>query len=450
MKAITDNAYKVCYRDIGYSEQDLSNLKSVANISIGDLALRSPENLLVFPPKLDYNGDGISNQHILSIHDEYLNTGNILGFVGINETRLRIKSRFAKEDDKDFFLHYLLQKVFAINLFDLKTETDEESIFDFLLYLFPYYFKKALAQGLYKEYRKNKYNDANVRGVIDINRHINENIPFKGAISYCTREHCFDNKITELIRHTIEFIETKPLGRNILQNDAQTKEFVRQIRQATPSYAASQRQNIINSNLRPVHHPYYSAYSPLQKICLQILKHQGIKYGEEKDKIYGVLFDGSWLWEEYLNTILKEEGFKHPRNKESKGGFRMFLKPKDDDKFDNNTRRLFPDFYKDNFILDAKYKHLNTGVGREDLYQVVTYMYCRRAHIGAYVYPFEDKGEVNQFQLSGYGDSPTDDEKGFIYLIPFEVPQAVGDWKDFCNRIAESENTLKEICRRTQ
>ena len=40
---------------------------------------------------------------------------------------------------------------------------------------------------------------------------------------------------------------------------------------------------------------------------------------------------------------------------------------------------LYPDFYKDNYILDAKYKHLNSGVGREDLYQVITYMFCTKA-----------------------------------------------------------------------
>lgn len=186
--------------------------------------------------------------------------------------------------------------------------------------------------------------------------------------------------MTELIRHTIEFVSTKPQGRSLLQGDARTVECIDQIRQATPSYAASRRQNILDANLRPVHHPFFSEYTHLQRICVRILKNDGIKFGDSDDTIYGVLFDGAWLWEEYLNTLLCKEGFIHPRNKEAKGGFRMFLKPDDRNSSDDNDRRLFPDFYKDNFILDAKYKRLDKGLSREDLYQVVTYMYCRRAH----------------------------------------------------------------------
>ena len=32
----------------------------------------------------------------------------------------------------------------------------------------------------------------------------------------------------------------------------------------------------------------------------------------------GVIFDGSWLWEEYLWTLLKPLGFEHPENKKKK------------------------------------------------------------------------------------------------------------------------------------
>ena len=47
--------------------------------------------------------------------------------------------------------------------------------------MFPFYLKKALRQGLYKEYHKQNYNDSNVRGTIDINRHLGKNIPFISA-----------------------------------------------------------------------------------------------------------------------------------------------------------------------------------------------------------------------------------------------------------------------------
>lgn len=439
---ITDNhdwkAIKDCFQkpsqdaDIGIINSDL---EKISNVKIGKKLDEYP-NLLVFPRDLHRYGDEISESCIISLRNEEISTGNIMGFVGVNDTLIDIISRFAKTNDKDFFLHYMLQKVFCINLFDIKHTTNQEPVFDFLLYLFPHFLKKAFAQGLFKKYRKYKYNDANVKGPIDVNRHIRENIPFKGTVAYSTREHSYDNEVTQLIRHTIEYIKTKEFGLSILNNDLDTKSCVTQITMATQTYNLRERPQIISKNLRPIQHPYYSAYTDLQIICLQILRHQSIKYGLEKDKVYGVLFDGAWLWEEYLSTILKSNGFKHPENKKQKGGFRMFEKVADDDYFSNNSRRLYPDFYKDDFIIDAKYKHLDKGVGREDLYQVVTYMYCKKANNGAYIYPNEEPIELDKYQLSGYG--------GSIKVIAFHVPQTSKEFQVFVKEIETSEKSLRE------
>lgn len=411
-----------------------SDLEQIADVEIGKLKLNDNPNLLVFPSNLDQYGDEISQSHILSLNGDKISTGNIMGFVGVNNTQLDIKSRFAKDCKEDYFLHYMLQKVFSINLFDIQHTISEQPIFDFLLYLFPHFLKKALAQGLYKKYRRFEYNDANVRGPIDVNRHIRQNIPFKGTVAYSTREHSYDNEIIQLVRHTIEYIRAKAQGSAILNNDLVTKDCVSQIVMATQTYNVRERNKIINQNLRPVRHPYFSAYTDLQKICLQILRHESIKYGQEKDKVYGILFDGAWLWEEYLNTILKPIGFKHPENKKHKGGFKMFENESDDEAISKNSRRLYPDFFKENFILDAKYKHLNNGVGREDLYQVVTYMYCKQAKNGAYVYPYKRDETVTTYQLEGYA--------GKMHIIPFYIPQNEKTFIAFSNIIENIEKNF--------
>lgn len=439
---ITDNhdwiSYKNCIKNGSIpSIDDLDNLKEIANKTILELTQGHSQNLLIFPLDLNSYGDDIGKSLIMSVNGDLISTGNILGFVGRNDTQLDIRSRFAKNDNNDYFLHYMLQKVFSINLFDIQHTISKQPIFDFLLYLFPYFLKKALTQGLYKKYKRFEYNDANVRGPIDVNRHIRQNIPFKGTIAYSTREHSYDNEITQLVRHTIEFIRAKAQGSTILNNDKETKDCVSQIVMATQTYNVRERNKIINQNLRPVQHPYFSAYTDLQKICLQILRHESIKYGQEKDKVYGILFDGAWLWEEYLNTILKPIGFKHPENKKHKGGFRMFEKESDDEAISKNSRRLYPDFFKENFILDAKYKHLNNGVGREDLYQVVTYMYCQKASNGGYVYPYENEVEMKSYKLNGYS--------GYMHVIPFYIPQKTESFNEFSNGIKTSEQKLAEV-----
>lgn len=438
---ITDNSSKPYSEIKDFKNSDKDNLQKIANVAIKKLSLDDNPNLLVFPRDLNHYGDDISEGRIIELQGDKIITGNIMGFVGVNDTQIDIRSRFAKEDGNDYFLHYMLQKVFAINLFDIKHTTDKEQVFDFLLYLFPLFLQKALGQGLYKKYRRFEYNDANIRGPIDVSRHIRQNTPFRSTVAYSTREHSYDNEVTQLIRHTIEYIKTKAHGAHILSNNKETKEAVSQIVMATQTYNVRERQKVINQNLRPVRHPYYSAYTELQKICLQILRHESLKYGQEKDKVYGILFDGAWLWEEYLDKILKTEGFKHPENKKQKGGFRMFQDDKEDESISKNSRRLYPDFYKDDFILDAKYKHLNSGVGREDLYQVVTYMYCKSAKHGGYLYPDEGLGQCHKYQLDGY--------KGHIHLLPFKVPQDSENYSKFVESIEKEEENIKDEIRKT-
>lgn len=85
-----------------------------------------------------------------------------------------------------------------------------------VLFLFPYYLKKAMRKGLFKKYIRRRYNDGNVKGTIDISRHIKQNTPFVGNIAYIQREFSFDNSLMELVRHTIEFIKRKPYGNKLL------------------------------------------------------------------------------------------------------------------------------------------------------------------------------------------------------------------------------------------
>src|SRR5699024_7776858 len=116
-------------------------------------------------------------------------SSNIMGYLGYKEEKLIIKSRFAN-GNKDYLFKYLLEKVIKFpNFIELSTDLDKDNrLFDFLIFLFPYYLKRAMRKGIYKIYIENKYNDINLKGKIDINRHIQKNIPFVGIIAYNVRE----------------------------------------------------------------------------------------------------------------------------------------------------------------------------------------------------------------------------------------------------------------------
>ena len=426
------------------TQSDCQNLNKIANTTVEELTKNNP-SLLIFPQVLGSHNDGIDEQEVFNLHGNpellekvTLKTGNLMGFIGIGETQLKVSSRFSQDDEHDFFVQYMLQKVFLINLFDWEPHISNGEL-DLLMFVFPKLLKKALAQGLYRQYQTFNRNDANVKGVIDVSRHIKQNMPFGGKIAYNSRERTFDNCVTELIRHTIEAIKTKLFGNQLLHSDDETKKCVQEILESTPNYDIHNREKVIAQNLKPITHPYFTAYKPLQKLCLAILRHKKIGFGNEKNKAYGILFDGAWLWEEYLATILVPDGFKHPRNKESRGGIRMFSNESDENNFDKNYRRIYPDFYKpDECIFDAKYKRLQNGVSREDLYQIVTYMHTIRINNGGFLYPkevYSTFGPVqvfkNKYSLAGYGGTVA------TYGVPIPVKRTYREFVEFMKEIED-------------
>jgi len=432
------------------TKSDYDNLSKIANTPILELVKNNP-SLLVFPQILGAHDDGIEEQEIFNLHgnpekleDVKLKTGNLMGFVGIGDTQLKISSRFAKDDEHDFFLHYMLEKVFSINLFDYKY-TSESGRLDLLMFSFPSLLKKALAQGIFRQYQTFARNDANVKGVIDVSRHIKQNALFSGKIAYKSRERTFDNAVTELIRHTIEAIKTKPFGNQILNSSSEVKKCVQEIFEATPNYDIHEREKVISQNLKPVIHPYFTAYKPLQKLCLAILRHKKIGFGNKKNEAYGILFDGAWLWEEYLWTVLKPKNFLHPQNKKHSGGIKMFDNDVDEESFDKNHRRIYPDFYRlespcnKGFILDAKYKKLQNGVTREDLYQIVTYMHTMKINNGGFVYPIPQSNfekDKKTYKLANCG--------GEVHLFAFPIPFE-SDKKPFRTQMKEAESRLTSL-----
>ena len=417
------------------SERDLSEeelchldtLQKLAEPTISDLCLEEHPNLLIFPQDLDVYGDKIGDAHIFEVKGDKIATGNIMGFIGCGSTKISISSRFAQDKD-DYFLHYMLRKVFAVNLFDLQFNSDEESIFDLLIYLFPAFLKRAMQQGMYREYQTREYNDANVKGRIDVSRHIRRNIPFAGSIAYTTREYAQDNHLTQLIRHTIEYISRHRYSGNILQNDEDTSDAIKAICQATGSYNRNERQKVMNQNLRPISHPYYGEYRPLQQLCLQILRQEEMKYGRDDEEIYGVLFDGAWLWEEYLNTFLADIGFEHPRNKEGIGHKSLFK---------DGSSWCYPDFLSPQMVLDAKYKWYDdwSKVQTKDLYQVISYMHVLDLRRGGFIVPVDWKSmRFPTKTLKGMG--------GDMSIYGLDVGFKAESFEDYNSKMAISEQII--------
>ena len=422
------------YSQAPISLDERRDLEAIAGVRIEDITIEDYPNLLVFPDSFDSYDRDLARKEVCAISPDgsELSTNSIVGFVGRNKTHLSIHSRFAKAGEKDFFLHYMLQRVARVNLFNLPHAIDEDAVFDFLIYMFPQYLKKALNQGVYKKYVVRKYNDAHVKGSIDLNRHIRYNEPFNGHVAYSTREHSYDNEVTQLIRHTIEFIKSYR-DCSLLNGDLGTQEAVSQICAVTSSYLPAQRSSIINKNLRPMVHPYYSEYLPLQKLCLQILRYEELKYGQEEDEIYGVLIDAAWLWEEYLALILSEE-YNHYLKGKGKS-FYLF----------EDCQQIIPDFLSldKKIVADAKYIPLDKAdeYGEDKAtsiyYKTITYMYrfCSNTGLLLYPHPHEDP-KVKVLKIKTEKEHVNG---GRIVKVGLRIPSNSQDFDSFCSSMKDSE-----------
>ena len=421
-----------------------SNLSNIPTL-IGKIADKTFEQLerdgiLVFPPRIHDYADITKDQMILqSVNDDYV-FGNVMGFLGCGNERLVIQSRFSDADD--YLLMYMLGKVLNFpNIVDLKTDADRENqLFNWLIFLFPYYLKTAMRKGVFKTYIRRSYNDTNIKGTIDIARHIQQNTPFAGNIAYNQREHSADNVIIELVRHTIEFINKKPYGYNLL---SKVKDEVKLIADATPRYRQCDRRKIVSQNKQnPIRHAYYHEYRALQRLCLLILQHQRHQIGSGVRQIYGILFDGAWLWEEYIHTLIADY-FHHPMNKGGKGAQQLFN--------ENSKGLIYPDFIGRNaqsrIIADAKYKPID-NIGNKDFLQVLAYMFRFDAKKGFYIYPDAEDNSDEELRLnSGSTYEGNVKERDDICVIKhgLKIPKNATSYDDFVLMMQANEEEFKRV-----
>ena len=103
-------------------------------------------------------------------------------------------------------------------------------------------------------------------------------------------------------------------------------------------------------------------------------------------------------------------------------------------------------------ILDAKYKRYNgktlSDVSREDIAQVISYMYVRQSLLGGFLIPDPDGHEVSVHEdsLRGYGGEM------FIMSLPIPKPPEISSGEGslhftydvFCSQMAVYEQQVRD------
>lgn len=433
-------SYTKGYALDGGDSYDKSFLRYIGSHTVSEMV---SDNLLVFPDSFMLGNSSGQVVDYIEPEDEYepatIYTNNYLGFIGKGDTELHIRSRFGNAQN-DYFIHYMLMRISGLATFDMPTGyTDEaDNIYNLLLYFFPQMLISALSSGLIKTYVDHKYNDSHVRGKIDVERHIRVNEPFTGKAAYNVREFSYDNNVTELVRHTIEYMRTLYIGRKILDSSQLIRRAVSCIIENTKSYRKGDLQRMIDANTKLIIHPLYHKYRKLQKLCLAILRHKKVNYAESKEKIHGLLFDGAWLWEEYISRVLGGE-FSHLTIENSRE--RLFHELSGVD-----FQHIVPDYLnrEKHAIADAKYipldlcyRQLNADKAGDIYYKTIMYMYRYNSKEGYLIYPAGKELRRNTLEIIS--------TQGILSLIGLPVDME-GDFEEYCRKMNAAEKEMVSAC----
>ena len=443
---------------------DVSEKNELTQEKLRDQLLKlSAENVFSIPEMSDEEKESF---RVLANFNGRLWTQNYTGILQIEDRNVFISSRF--DNDSCFFTQYILDKALGmkINIFqDMKPGVNHGGILEQLLaFIFVEQIEHACRKGLYRRYRTYECNDSRVKGKIDITRHIRLNPLNNGKIAYSYREYTIDNDVNKLIFTAYTYLQKRyPDTMKSLEKRRKTVgECMSKFRNIMQPAFRQEAQKLVQRERRKITHSVYHDWEEVRKTAIILLRHMGISVENDKDKaqnkIHGVLINMNWIWEKYLESILKDKLKEEYCLKAQHEKKIFFLNGEGQGK-----RTLKPDlciFKKENvntntpvLILDAKYKNAWSKAVRgefeesvrEDCFQILSYMYgfgCNKSGIFCPVVE-EEAPKLLDYTITKTNE--TNRKDGKFYLLPLQIPKSENNnFKDFKGFKKKIEETSEE------
>ncbi len=377
--------------------------------------------------------------------ETYVQTGNMIGEFYCKKTpkqilKITIALRFDDAKDKpNKILEYLLNYANEIYPNEIDLNSNENSkksnkIVELLLTkMFTNSLAKANVMGFPTMYQEIYEKDYNVRGSIDIQRLISQELPFKGKTPYVKNERVIIESIGSVLLAAISILQ---------DNTGNSYPILSKLRSELKQSGIN---NIINHKILndAIHHraldnPLYSEYKTSLYIASMILK--GFKT-PKPDKMqglfYGYLVDISKIWENYLVKFF-ESSFSEEWEVKSEVILNLFSNCPN---FTNMKNEMRPDIVlyhktdtKKVMVFDAKFKS-SKWFNREDFYKTVAYVshYQNNGYevvLSGQIYPDIDLNEINKniglldtnidfrfFGIDLFHDKITDGTNAFIKIL---------------------------------
>ena len=464
-----------CNEELGgqpLSTDGLSVLTTFAGMSLAELSSRANGALINLSGTHLNNGQRDQEPFFSSRGADNggfrLETGNLMGVLrfrapnGKASVQVEVLSRFDKGKD-NHFLNYLLSKVFNCALIAEEVAAHRSSLLEVLLdILFVRRLGEAARGGLLRHYREFRNNDWAFKGRLDLSRHIRENVPLQHGIAYVKREIDFDVPVNRMI--LLAALTVNHRHPTFFEDNPDAADALRQLRMDVTE-EHDLRMLLSRRDCRePVRHPFFrEIWEPLRQIARMILEDEHwtlFNEATDDEEVSGVVFDGSWLWEEYVATVLAKAGFRHGTSAEPV--LRVFT---------NKPKRFIPDFYRldgsgeqgCDTVLDAKYKRSNPRGQREDVHQVLCYLLLTGATHGGLVFPPIKNEEITKPSENGSSEdniveendnggwsveqdiaSPDEKRKWACFSWAPIKPDNCDSWNSFCGYMQKQEEALVE------
>lgn len=326
-------------------------------------------------------------------------TSHYIGFYSTtinNETvNIKIEPRFGEG-----IFNYLLS--FAYGIYLPKGYSSSENNKLDSLWLISIMWKSMLEKALTKsqipkEYQKQTKNLETYKGQLNISKHLKHNL-FDKSKFYCDyRKLTMDTIINQTIRYTYKLLDKKGYG-NLLKDIAEYDQMLQSFGVKIKDISVNEIKNIRYSKLNIF-------YKKVMELSSLIIKNQS-KSTNSKSSIndsFSYFLDISELWENYLLKLLQKNLPQYEiYSPNTKGGISLF---------EDGSREIRPDIIikrddKIVAVLDAKYKRYNkigkysdfdNAVSRDDLYQMVTYLYHygneKDEILGLFISPIKESEE---------------------------------------------------------
>jgi len=368
-------------KDIGYTFNINKRFnKEVLSISLKDYQDKSSSNTFFsfFTDSDQKEKKNDDSENIISVAKTINGTytaqsGNYVGKFTWNGIDIDIRSRF-----NNFFLERMLNFANDIFLDDVSVfdaQENKNNDLDFSKYIIYYMFiqklEKAFLLGLPKAYRSVDHHEMKIKGKIDFNKFIKNDVPFQGKVSSSSREQVEIQEIIDVLYKAIKIIKDNGFSINNISH------VMTHLKQNRSSRFVS--SDIISQALssRSLQNPIFFPYKKVLEYAKFIINRNSLEEkAEEKDQTYGFLVNVAELFEIYVTKLLQKEfpdwHIESPKIELYQNRF--------------FERKIIPDIVmiKDKRVLvfDTKYKRMlmrnrwqfGGDVDRCDFFQINSYM----------------------------------------------------------------------------